>query len=85
MVSSLVGAALLMVVELALAQDKWSGDLEAYAWLPVIEIEAADGSKGKITRDDILSDLDVAGMFAARATYGRWSLASDFIFLNISS
>jgi hypothetical protein len=65
--------------------DDWGGDLESYAWLPVIDIESADGSKGNISRDDILSDLDVTAMWAARLRKGRWSLASDFVYLDISS
>ena len=75
----------LLLTGTAVAGDDWGGDLEIYAWLPVIDIESGDGSKGNISRDDILSDLDVTAMWAARLRKGRWSLASDFIYLDISS
>jgi hypothetical protein len=80
---ALVGSLLLAAT--AVAEDNWGADLEIYAWLPIIEIESEDGSKGKFTREDILSDLDVTAMWAARVRKGRWSLASDFIYLDISS
>jgi hypothetical protein len=80
---ALVGSLLLAAT--AVAEDNWGADLEIYAWLPIIEIESGDGSKGKITRDDILSDLDITAMWAARLRKGRWSLASDFIYLDLSS
>jgi hypothetical protein len=65
-------------------QRDWSADLEVYGWLPNIELESEDGSKSKITRDDILKDLDLAAMWAGRVRKGRWSISSDFIYFKIS-
>ena len=75
----------LLPAAMAVAEDNWGGDLEIYAWLPVIDIESADGTKSKVTRDDIISDLDITALWAARLQRGRWSLASDFVYLDISS
>lgn len=79
---AMVGAMLLSVM--AVAEDEWGADLEIYGWLPILDVELADGSKFKITRDDILSDVDVVGMAAGRLRNGRWSLTSDFIYFDIS-
>ena len=67
------------------AQDEWGVDLAIYAWLPIIETETADGTRSEITRDDILKDFDVAALWAVQFWRGRWSLTSDFVFLDISS
>jgi hypothetical protein len=66
------------------AEDDWGFDLEIFGYLPIIELELEDGSKSKITRDDILDDLDLAALWATRVRKGRWSLTSDFIYLGIS-
>ena len=68
----------------ALGKDEWGGDLELYAWLPVVEFEAADGSMSKITQDDLLGDLDLFAKWAGRVHRGRWSIAGDFIYARIS-
>jgi hypothetical protein len=80
---AIIGSLLLAAV--AVAEDDWGADLEIYGWLPIIEMESEEGSTGKFTRDDILSDLDVAAMAAARLRKGRWSLASDLVYLDLSS
>ena len=67
------------------AQDEWGVDASIYAWLPIIETEAEDGTKSEITRDDILKDFDIAALWAVQVWKGRWSLTSDFTFLDISS
>ena len=67
------------------AQDEWGVDASIYAWLPIIETEAQDGTKSEITRDDILKDFDMAALWAVQVWKGRWSLTSDFTFLDISS
>lgn len=68
----------------AFADDDWGFDFQIYGWLPIIELELEDGSKSKITRDDILDDLDLAALWALRARRDRWSLTADFIHLGIS-
>ena len=74
----------LLLTAAAVAEDEWGADLEIYGWLPIIEMESEDGSTGKITREDILSNLDITALWKARVRKGRWSLASDFIYLDIS-
>ena len=66
------------------AEDGWGGEVEAYGWLPIIEFQAVNGEKAKVTRDDILSDLDKTTMFAARLHKGKWSASSDVIYFKIS-
>lgn len=75
----------LLPATVTVAEDGWGGDLEIYAWLPIIEIEAGNGNKSEVTRDDILSDLDMAALWAARIRKGPWSLSSDFVYLDISA
>ncbi len=82
----IAAVAVLMCAATATAQqDDWGGDLQIYGWLPVIDNQAADGSQFKITREDILSDLDVAMMAAGRVNRGRWSLATDLIYFDVSN
>ena len=77
-------AASLLFGEAAYAEDDWGADLQLYAWVPVVEFEAADGSMSKITQDDLLGDLDVFAKWAGRVRRGRWSIAGDFIYARIS-
>ena len=69
----------------AAAQDDWRVDASIYAWLPIIEAEAEDGTTSEIARDDILKDFDVAALWAVQVWKGRWSLTSDFGYPDISS
>jgi hypothetical protein len=71
----------LLLAGMAVAEDDWGADLNIYGWLPIIETELEDGTKDEITRDDILKDFDIAALWAARIRKGRWSLASDFVYL----
>jgi hypothetical protein len=78
-----VASSLLLAVA-AVADDNWGADLEIYGWLPNIELQSEDGSTGEITRDDIINNLDITALWKVRVRKGRWSLASDFIYLDIS-
>lgn len=78
----LVGS--LLFAQGVVAEDDWGLDLEVYGWLPIIEFESETGEKGKITRDDLLDNLDLAGFWAARVHKGKWSLSSDFVYFRIS-
>ena len=80
-----VMAGSMLLAGMAVAEDDWGADLNIYGWLPIIETELEDGTKDEITRDDILKDFDIAALWAARIRKGRWSLASDFVYLDISS
>ena len=78
-------AGLMLLAGRAVAgEDDWGYDLNIYGWLPIISIELEDGTKDEITRDDILKDFDIAALWSVRARKGPWSLASDFIYLDIS-
>lgn len=74
----------LLFVSVAFAEDDWGFDLQVYGWLPIIELELENGSKTKVTRHDILDNLDMTALWAASIRKGRWSLASDFVYLGIS-
>lgn len=67
------------------AEEDWGFDLSAYGWLPIIETESDSGDKSEITRSDIVDNLDMAAMWAARARKGKWSLSSDFIYFDLSN
>jgi len=69
----------------ALAEDGWQFTLPVYAWLPTYEFELPSGQKGKITQDDILSNLDMALMAAPRVERGRWSFVTDVIYMDLSN
>ena len=85
LIPSLAAAGALLWAGTTVAQDEWGVDTSIYAWLPIIETELEDGTKSEITRDDILKDFDIAALWAVQVWKGRWSLTSDFIFLDISS
>ncbi len=55
----------------AAADDDWQFDFALYGWLPVIDVELPSGNKSKITRDDIINNLDMAFMGRPRATKNR--------------
>lgn len=75
----------IMMSTAAGAADKHrEADLGIYGWLPVIETENEEGQQSKITRDDILDDLDMFGFLFARVQQGKWSLSSDFVYFRIS-
>jgi len=67
------------------AEDDWELLLELYGWLPNIEIESETGRKSEITRSDILENLDMAAMAAARVKKGKWALTTDFIYFSVSN
>jgi len=69
----------------SVADEDWKFDLEAYGWLPIIEFETETGQKDKITRDDIVSNLDIAAMWNANLRKGRWSLNADFIYFKVDN
>jgi hypothetical protein len=75
----------LLLAGMAVAEDEWGADLSIYGWLPIISLELEDGTKDKITRDDILKDFDIAALWTTRVRKGPWSLTSDFIYLDIST
>lgn len=81
---SFMAALMLLAGRAVASEDDWGFDLNLYGWLPIISIELEDGTKDEITRDDILKDFDIAALWSVRARKGPWSLASDFVYLDIS-
>jgi hypothetical protein len=69
----------------ALAQDDWEFAAAVYGWLPDIDIKLEDGTNVEITIDDILDNLDFTAMFGGEARKGKWSLASDMVYLGLSN
>ncbi len=65
------------------ADDDWQFDFALYGWLPNIDIELPAGQKTKITRDDIVNNLDMAFMGRARALKNKWSLTTDIIYFDL--
>lgn len=80
----------------ALAQapaDRWSFSLTPYLWLPSMDgtlrygPPPATGSSPNVTvdADTLLGALDFAIMLGADARKGRWSIATDLIYLDLGS
>jgi hypothetical protein len=69
----------------ALAQDDWEFVAAVYGWLPDIDIKLEDGTDVEITIDDILDNLDFTAMVAGEARKGKWSLATDVVYLGLSN
>jgi len=65
--------------------DGWKFSGAVYGWLPVIENELPTGQKVKITRSDILDNLDMTFMGRGRAAQGRWSLTTDLVYFKLST
>lgn len=67
------------------AEEDLGFDFMLYGWLPTIETESETGSKSEISRGDILENLDMTAMWAARVHKGKWSLMADFVYFNVSN
>lgn len=67
------------------AEEELRFTLPVYAWVPNYDFELPSGQKGEITQDDILSNLDMAFMAQPRVDMGRWSLVTDFIYMDLSN
>lgn len=65
--------------------EDWKYAAEMYAWLPEIKSEDEAGNTSTITLDDILSNLDFTAMLSGGARKGKWSLATDLIYMNLSN
>jgi hypothetical protein len=77
------------------ATSGWSFNVAPYLWLPTINTTLNYNLPpllgGRLPTDvsagpgDILSHLNFATMAAASAQYGRYSLLTDFLYLNVSA
>lgn len=73
--------------------DAWQYSVTPYLWLPAIDGNlrygppAAGGATPNVTvdADTLLGALDFAFMFSADARKGKWSIATDLIYLDLSS
>ena len=94
--ASLFVISLLIAPAPAVAQaggDQWRFSVTPYLWLPSLEGNLrygpppAGGAAPKISvnAEDILSALDFAFMLSADARKGRWSIATDFMYLDLSA
>lgn len=73
----------------------WTFNVAPYLWLPsvnaTLNYNLPSALNGRLPTDlsagpgDILSHLNFATMVAADAQYGRFSLLTDFIYLNVSA
>lgn len=66
------------------AESDWGADFGIYGWLPIIEVENEAGHKSKITRDDLLDNIDLFGFSFVRLHKGKWSFHTDFVYFNVS-
>lgn len=94
LIAALAGLALLAPLR-ASAQadaDKWNFSIMPYLWLPTLDAKLrygpppSGGSSAKVSvdPDTLLSNLDFALMLTGKAQKGRWVLATDFIYLDLS-
>jgi hypothetical protein len=71
------------------ASDDWKFNATIYAWLPTIggDITLPTGGGGSIKASpgDILSALNFAAMGVVSAEKGRWGVATDVVYMNVSS
>ena len=90
------GLAVLALPQCAVAQapaDRWTFSLAPYLWLPSMNGDLRYGPPPaggatpnvSIDADKLLSDLDFALMVTGEARKGRWSIATDLIYLDLSS
>ncbi|MCJ7642443.1 MAG: hypothetical protein MUO29_11180 [Desulfobacterales bacterium] len=71
--------------------DRWTFGIQPYLWLPslngTLNYSVPPGGEGganvDISADTILGDLNMALMLTAEARKGRWSLVTDFIYLDL--
>jgi hypothetical protein len=75
------------------AADKWNFSIMPYLWLPSMNATlrygppAAGGASPNVSVDSdaLLAALDMAFMINAEARKGRWLIATDVIYLDLSS
>lgn len=64
-------------------ESKWSFRIAPYAWVPAIDGDIAISplsSTVDVSLADTLDFLDIAFMMTGEASYGKWSLNTDFIY-----
>lgn len=66
------------------AENDWKFGAEIYLWGAAINATTATGGDVKISFNDILRNLDMALMGTVGARKGKWLLAADVIYMNVS-
>ena len=64
--------------------DQWEYDARIYLWAPSIDATTQSGDSIDVSFSDILDDLDMAFMGTLGARKGKWSLALDGIYMDVS-
>ncbi len=85
-------ALMFSVPSLAIAAEQeggsaWSHEATVYLWLPDVDGTVNGNSTGggiSVDAGDILKALDMAFMGVLESRRGPWSIAADFIYLNLS-
>lgn len=87
MKSAFTALALLLVASPASAQD-WTYEATLYGWLPAMDV-SVDTRFGELessgSGSDALSALDMAFMGAFQARRGKWGLAADLLYTDLSN
>ena len=85
-ISAIVGL-LLLTLGPAAAQD-WTYEATLYGWLPAMDV-SVDTRFGEVessgSSSDALSALDMAFMGAFQARRGKWGLAADLLYTDLSN
>ena len=76
---------LLLFANGAIAEEDWEYTGEIYGWLPNIDVKTEGGDEIEITLSDILENLDFTAMLAGSARKGKWSFATDIVYLDMSN
>ena len=79
----LVCSAGIVSAEEAAPEEVWEFGLELYLWGASMGGKSAAGSEIDLEFDDILDSLELAFMGLAEVRRGKWSLATDVIYLNL--
>ena len=68
----------------AAEEDKWEFGLNVYLWGAAIKGTTSGGGDIDIPFSDIADNLDFAAMLGGEARKGKWSILSDFIYMDLS-
>ena len=81
--SAWILSVLLLFANGATAEEEWEFSVEAYFWLPDIDIKTGSGQNVEITLEDIIDNLDLTVMLAGAARKGKWTFAADIVWLDL--
>jgi hypothetical protein len=81
---ALLLATVMPVTTAAAGSDQWEYEATIYLWAAGIDATTETGGDIDISFNDILDDLDMTFMGGFGARKGKWSLALDTLYLDIS-